>query len=161
VSEQPGFIGFDFRYGWCTLTLRGAGGERWSFKATRIINSFDFLLRAFIDIASGRNCSAVIWAGEGSGVFIDLAMVRGKRIVIVVHGMQSPEYIAADDDWLPARGHVEATVSLDVHEFWIELVQELRRVRVEYADSVGNMEQWGWAFPGAYFDRIEREVERF
>jgi hypothetical protein len=139
-------------------------GCRWRavvLQATRIINSFDFLLRAFIDIASGRNCSAVIWAGEGSGVFIDLAMVRGKRIAIVVHGMQSPEYIAADDDWLPARGRVEAAVSLDAHEFWIELAQELRRVRVEYADSVGSMEQWGWAFPDAYLDKIEREVERF
>jgi hypothetical protein len=158
MSDQPGFIRFEFRYGWCTLTLRGAGGEERAFKATRIINSFDLLLRAFIDIANGRNCSAVIWAGEGSGTFIDLATVRHQRIAIVVHRMRHAEYIAADDDWLPVREGVETAISLPTQEVWMELARELRRVRAAYIDSAGHMEQWGWDFPDSYLDRIEQEA---
>jgi hypothetical protein len=161
MSERPGFIKFEFRYGWCTLSLQGAGGEHRAFKATRIVNSFDFLLKAFLDIAGGRNCSAAIWAGEGSGVFIDLAAPRPERIAIVVHRMRFSEYIAADDDWLPVREGVELAISVAARDVWIELAQELRRVRAEYADSAGHMDQWGWAFPDSCLERIEQVAERF
>ena len=162
MGEHTGFIGFDFRYGWCTLGLRAAaGGEQRSFKATRIIDSFDSLLGAFEDIANGRNCAAVIWAGEGSGVFLDLARVRRGTVAIVVHHMRFPDYIAADDDWLPVRDRVAASVAVPAPEVWVELARELRRVRAEYADGAGHMEQWGWDFPDSRLERIEREAARF
>ncbi len=153
-------LSFEFRHGWCSLRL-DADGRRYTTRATTLVNSFEFLLDALIDIAEGANCASAIWAGEASGTFIDLAVATHETVAVVVHGMKYPDYVTADAGWMPVRGRDEFALAVPFGRLWPGLAGELDRIRREYADDSGHMPHWGWPFPMLQFRRIEELAVRF
>jgi hypothetical protein len=63
TAESESCIAIDFRYGWCSLTLRSGVGRTdvVTLRATTIVDSFTSLTRALADVAEGANCASVAW----------------------------------------------------------------------------------------------------
>lgn len=147
-------IALKFRHGWCRLAFDVERDAR-TLSATTVVDCFRELLRAVVALLDGALTSTCPWAGEGEGVFIDMAKVGDHVLSIVIHQMADPDYIVGAESWAPIRGSVVGTHALPLDRFVLDLTHELWRIRVTDTDELGYIEHWGWRFPTDLFDVIE------
>lgn len=125
-------------------------------KATTLRDAFTDLLVAVNRLAVDSVCQSVIWGGEGRGVFIDMTLAHDFEVGLVIHEMTDPNWLRPGVQWVPERGERLFAVNCDVAQLLRALTAEVGRVRDEYVDSEGHIEQWGWDFPGAQYDELIR-----
>lgn len=144
-----------FRYGWCELSIDD--GERTErIAATTLHDAFADLVAAVVALARGSRCQAVMWGGEGRGWFLDLSVDAAGGIGLAVHAMRDSEWHRSAQQWRPVRGELLFEAYGDLADFAVRLAREIRRVEVTEVDATGFMTHWGWKFPRAAFEELER-----
>lgn len=151
-------VKFEFRYGWCTLTISVPGVEI-SIKATGMLDFFADLVLCFENLLAGVRSQSCIWGGEGRGWFIDMTSNWNGEFALVVHEMADGDYLRPGTKWLPIRGRVISSLLADLDGLGIALVSALEEVKLHYSDEQGHMPDWGWEFPRLPYVRLRERLE--
>lgn len=154
-------VQLDFSFPRGTLSVQAKLGEdRYTFRATNLIDWFSPLVFSVQDLVKGRPVTSSALGDEPGGVFIDIGRSGSEAYGVAFHLSHGAEELVGSKSWLPIRGQLLGAHAVDVHQFTVRFVQALAVVRARDVDHTGLIRDWGFRFPESEFHFLERQAYR-
>lgn len=155
-------INVSFKTGWCALSVT-AEGETVEVSTETLRDSFTELVHSVAEICRGWQASSCRWAREvGGGYFIDIGRDPSDHLHLVIHeAASSNEDTTYRDSWSLVRTRAVLVAHIDFGTFIQRFAGALRRIRTVDTDAAGYIPSWGWTYPTAEAEEIERYARRY
>lgn len=150
-------VKLDVSRGWLNMRLE----EKDSLvevTATGLTDCLSDLARSVLDISGNRLASSCLMPGEPRGFFVDFVKRSYDSCGVAVHATNTSDN---GDLLIPFRGNLLFSASVPLRKVVIAFSTALASLQVRHSDAHGYMAEWGWRFPRAVLEDIERSAWRF